>query len=71
MRRQPLNQLVVDPRHEDDLRYWAAELGVHSEALRIAIFEVGPRVVDLRAHFDVSEIIPFPMHDRTMQSRSA
>ena len=71
MRKRPLNQIVIDPRHDDELRYWAAELGVHPESLRIAIFEVGPRVVKLRAYFDISEIIPFPIRDQTMQSRSA
>ena len=71
MTKLPLTQIVVDPTNEDELRCLASEFFVTSATLQIAILDVGPRLVDLRAYFNVSDVVPFPVPDSRSQSKSA
>ena len=71
MRKLPLTQIIVDPANEDELRYLAPEFGVTTAMLRMAIFDAGPRLVNLRSYFNVSDVIPFPVPDSRIQSKSA
>ena len=71
MRKMPFTRTVVDPTNEDELRRLASEFGVTTATLRIAIFDAGPRLVDLRVYFNVSDVIPFPAPDSRIQSTNA
>jgi len=71
MRKPPLTEIVINAGSDQELRYWASELGVPTAELRMAIYAVGTRVTDVRAFLDISEVIPFPRREERMQSRSA
>lgn len=71
MRKMPFTRTVVDPTNEDELRRLASEFGVTTATLRIAIFDAGPRLVDLQVYFNVSDVIPFPAPDSRIQSTNA
>jgi len=71
VRKPPLTQIVIAANSEREMREWASKFGVPISELRIAIFAVGTRLTDLRAYFDVSEVIPFPRRGERVQSRSA
>ena len=60
MRRTPLTQIVIDTKDDYDIHRWAAEFGVHPLALRAALTVVGPRVTDLRLHYNISDVVNFP-----------
>ena len=71
MRKPPLTEIVVNASSDQEIRDWASQLGVPTSELRMAIYAVGTRVTDLRAYFDVSEIIPFPTREERIRRQSA
>ena len=42
----------IDTSDDEDIRRWAAELGVESVAIIDAVEKVGPNVGDVRRHLD-------------------
>ncbi|HEX2669975.1 MAG TPA: DUF3606 domain-containing protein [Polyangiaceae bacterium] len=42
----------IDPASDDEIRWWAKELGVTNVAIFDAVEKVGPRVEDVRRHLD-------------------
>ena len=42
----------IDPTNDDEIRWWAKELGVTGVAIMDAVDEVGPLVTDVRRYLD-------------------
>ena len=57
----PLTEVIIDPKDDYDIRHWAAELGVHPLALRAVMSVVGTYLVDIRAHYGISDVVQFPV----------
>ena len=48
----PLDPRRIDADNDEDIRWWARELGVENVAIIDAVAKVGPAVDEVRRHLD-------------------
>ena len=55
----PLTSVSINPTNFEQVRYWAEDLKVEPEVIRMAIRSVGPRLPDVRRYLGKSAQIVF------------